>query len=89
MSVTEPLCGKEWLDAHVFTCKRCGRCCLTVPCLWGQLFYGLTEEHPKCPALVEENGMLTCTAMKQNKQMRKAMLGKGCDYVDYLVSEKE
>lgn len=65
-------------------CIRCGGCCLTIPCCFAQIQYGLTKDTKDCPDLQQNmDGTYTCRVMWRNNIFRHEMLGTGCHYPEY------
>jgi hypothetical protein len=63
-------------------CKRCGRCCKDIPCLFAQIKFNITEDNIKpCPSLSKQGSRYTCLEMKQESSIFRQMLGYGCDSI--------
>jgi hypothetical protein len=61
-------------------CTRCGECCKTVPCIFAQIKYCITEFDGKpCPELHFEKGLAVCDWIEREDWMKEAMVGTGCD----------
>ena len=71
-------------------CKRCGKCCRAVPCMFAQVKFNLTKENRlPCPSLVMEGSRYKCLEMKRGSSIFRQMLGDGCDNPEYPMGQIE
>ena len=63
-----------------FKCTRCGKCCLTVPCVFARVKYGITSDNGKtCPALVKDDSGYRCLLIERDAEVRDILLSGDCD----------
>jgi hypothetical protein len=63
-----------------FECKRCAKCCLTIPCIFAQVKYGITSKNGKiCPELVKEDLGYKCLLIERDTEARKVLITGDCD----------
>jgi hypothetical protein len=61
-------------------CKHCGKCCLTIPCVFAQAKYGLTKGDGRiCPALYKDGDKYKCHLIEQDAGIRECLLDGSCD----------
>ena len=64
-----------------FICKRCGKCCLTVPCVFAQVKYNIHKGSTEtCPELVkDESGLYKCLLIERDIEVREILISGDCD----------
>jgi hypothetical protein len=63
-----------------FKCNRCGKCCLTIPCIFAQVRHGIDSSSPKpCPDLVKTKTGYKCKMISKDKEMQIVLLDGSCD----------
>lgn len=68
------------MTATAFTCKRCGKCCLTIPCIFAQFKYLITSRDNKvCPSLIKTKDGYECQLIKDDPKIRETLLSGDCD----------
>jgi hypothetical protein len=61
-------------------CKHCGKCCLTIPCVFAQAKYGLSKGDGKvCPDLVKNGEGYKCLLIERDAEVRQLLLDGSCD----------
>ena len=61
-------------------CKLCGKCCLTIPCVFAQAKYGLSKGDGKiCPDLVKNGTGYKCLLIERDAEVRNVLLDGYCD----------
>ena len=63
-----------------FKCKRCGKCCLTIPCVFAQVMYHLTSKSKEvCPELVNDGNRYRCLLIERDPEARATLMTDDCD----------
>lgn len=63
-----------------FICKHCGKCCLSIPCIFAQVKYGITKTNKRqCPMLIKEGKLYRCLLIEQDSEAREVLLSGDCD----------
>ena len=63
-----------------WVCKNCGKCCLSVPCVFAQARYRLTSTSvTPCPELVKEGELYKCLLIERDPEVREILLSGDCD----------
>ena len=79
----KPYYQEKWV------CKRCGKCCLTIPCVFAQAKYNISKGSGKvCPALARDGMGYKCLLIERDAEVRAILLDNQCDDPD-LVHLKE
>lgn len=61
-------------------CKRCGKCCLTIPCIFAQVKHGITSKNGTiCPELLAKDSGYTCLLIERDVEAREVLLSGDCD----------
>ena len=64
----------------IWQCKRCGKCCLTIPCVFARVRYHLTSKSEEvCPELVRDSGGYRCLLIERDAEARDVLLSEDCD----------
>jgi len=65
---------------ETWKCARCGKCCLTVPCIFAQVKYNITSGNGKvCPELVKDDSGYRCLLIERDAEARGVLLSGDCD----------
>jgi hypothetical protein len=64
-----------------FECSHCGKCCLTIPCIFAQVKYRLnSKSKDRCPSLFKrEDGKYSCSLIERDPEARRVLLSGDCD----------
>ena len=63
-----------------FKCKRCGKCCLTIPCVFAQALYHLTSKSKEvCPELVSDSDGYKCLLVDKDSEAKVVLITGDCD----------
>ena len=63
-----------------FKCKRCGKCCLTIPCVFARVRYHLTSKSSEvCPELVSDSDGYKCLLIERDEEVRSSLMTADCD----------
>ena len=63
-----------------FKCKRCGKCCLTIPCVFAQARYHLTSKSKEvCPELVSDSDGYKCLLIERDSEVKALLITDDCD----------
>ena len=63
-----------------FKCKRCGKCCLSIPCVFAQVRYSLTSKSKEvCPELVSDSGGYKCLLVDKDPEVKVVLITGDCD----------
>lgn len=64
-----------------FVCKRCGKCCLSVPCIFAQVKYNITTGSKRqCPSLIEvKEGKYKCALIERDPEVAEVLISGRCD----------
>lgn len=61
-------------------CTRCGKCCLTVPCIFAQVKYNITSRNRKmCPELKKNGSDYKCLLIERDSEVRGVLISGDCD----------
>ncbi len=61
-------------------CTRCGKCCLTIPCIFAQIRYKLSSKSKiQCPELVKESDGYRCLLIEKDDMVRNTLITGDCD----------
>ena len=71
----------DLISEKAFHCERCGKCCLTVPCVFAQVKYGITKSSGKvCPDLKKNGAGYICLMVDRDPEARKRLITGYCDH---------
>ena len=71
-------------------CKHCGKCCLTIPCVFAQAKYAMSKGDGKiCPALVKNGDGYKCLLIEKDAEVRAILLDSQCDDPDLAHLKKK
>ena len=63
-----------------FQCTHCGKCCLTIPCVFAQAKFNLTSGSKEvCPELIKEPTGYKCLLIERDPEAREVLLSGDCD----------
>jgi hypothetical protein len=71
-----------------FKCKKCGQCCLTIPCIFAQVKYLLAKgDTRRCPDLHEANGFYACRLIERDQKVRETLIDGFCDHPNKSIEK--
>ena len=63
-----------------FKCTHCGKCCLTIPCIFAQIKYKIERGDNKvCPELKKIGDHYECELIKRDAMVAEMLLSGDCD----------
>jgi len=85
--MTEPTLSEK----APFVCTHCGKCCLTIPCIFAQVKYLITSKSgTTCPDLVKrDDGTYSCSLIERDAEAREVLLSGDCDAPDKVALKKQ
>lgn len=74
----------------MWKCKSCGKCCLTIPCVFAQVKYGISKGDDKvCPALIKDGKKYKCRLIEEDAEVQGILLDGQCDDPDLAHLKKK